>query len=169
MSRSITTLTWGLCLVTGLALVQPALAHPKSLPAIGSAVGQVTSFEVTSADPVTGVPLTAVQTAVVMGRGSVLGHHVNQVTVFLDFVTGQASGSFEITSDHSSTSVVGSFTAYFQPIDGTPWIEFHMTGTIEDGTGRLDGATGVVEIVAFENIDTFEVEYDYTGVFEFDE
>ena len=101
MSRSITTLTWGLCLVTGLALVQPALAHPKSLPAIGSAVGQVTSFEVTSADPVTGVPLTAVQTAVVMGRGSVLGHHVNQVTVFLDFVTGQASGSFEITSDQS--------------------------------------------------------------------
>ena len=159
MSRSITTLTWSLCLVTGLALVQPALAHPKALPAIGSAVGQVTSF-----DPVSGI-----QTAVALGQGSILGKHTNHLTTFLDFNTGTAWGTFEITADHGSTSVEGSYTASFQPIDGTPWIEFFLHGTFEGGTGRLDGASGHVEVVALQNPVTGEVEYEYWGKFEFDE
>lgn len=159
MSRSITTIAFGLCFVWGLALVQRASAEPKKLPAIGRAAGQVTSFD----------PATGMQTAVAWGRGSILGPHINHLTTYIDVATGQAFGYFEIAADHGSTTVGGSYTATFQPIDGTPWIKFLLVGEFEHGSGRLEGVLGEVMVIAFQNVLTGEVKYNYRGAFEFDE
>jgi hypothetical protein len=159
MSRITTTLAIGLCLVTSLTLSRPANAEPQHLPAIGSAVGQASSID----------PTTGEQTAVARGHGSILGPHTNYITTYIDFATGQVSGDFETVSDYGSTSVEGSYTGFFQLIDGTPFVEFYLTLTFEDGSGLLDDVSGEAEVIALQNLETREIEYKYWGEFEFDD
>lgn len=158
MSRSLTALSLGLSLVTSLALAERASAEPKKLPAIGRAFGQVTSFN----------PVAGTQTVVAMGRGSIIGPHTSNLITYFDFATGEAWGSYEITAHRGPTSVVGTYAGFFQPIDGTPLVQFFLTVTFEDGSGRLEGVSGEAQVVAVQNLATGEVAYQYRGTFEFD-
>jgi hypothetical protein len=147
--------TLGLMTLAALALADPAVADPL-IPHTERADGQLTN--VVDPDPTTGLggrmDFVGNGWASQFGKYTQVGGH--------DFdAFGNLAGAFTSTAADGAT-ISGIYSGIFFPI-GDGFFQFNVNAEWLVGTGRLQGVTGVGEVVAILDAETGMFHYVTDG------